>query len=157
MADGCYGIQTPKREKSIFKRILDLHDKSIAAYALGHSNNNQLVFDSFDAAVKPTLAPIPCITVAGAIDTPAGSLKRRWMESMQRRACPVQAAALTTAPWRASGAFSNPRCTISNNFIPLRNWKKPSTNISFFFNSRRLQAKLKGLAPLAFRNQALVA
>ena len=26
-----------------------------------------------------------------------------------------------------------------------------------FYNSRRLQAKLKGLAPLAFRNQALVA
>lgn len=39
-------------KKAYLSAILDLHDKSIVAYALGHSNNNQLVFDTFDAAVN---------------------------------------------------------------------------------------------------------
>ena len=39
-------------KKAYLSAILDLHDKSIVAYALGRSNNNQLVFDTFDAAVN---------------------------------------------------------------------------------------------------------
>ena len=36
---------------------------------------------------------------------------------MQRRVCPGPAAASTTALWRASGGFSNLKCTTSSNFI----------------------------------------
>jgi len=32
--------------------ILDLKDKCIVSFALGRSNNNQLVFDTFDLAVS---------------------------------------------------------------------------------------------------------
>lgn len=32
--------------------ILDLYDRGIAAYRIGDSNNNPLVFDTFDDAVK---------------------------------------------------------------------------------------------------------
>lgn len=39
-------------KKAYLSAILDLHDKSIVAYALGRSNNNQLVFDTFDRAVR---------------------------------------------------------------------------------------------------------
>ena len=37
--------------KAYLSAILDLKDKSIVAYAIGHSNNNKLVFDTFDSAV----------------------------------------------------------------------------------------------------------
>ena len=39
-------------KKAYLSAILDLHDKSIVAYALGRSNNNQLVFNTFDRAVS---------------------------------------------------------------------------------------------------------
>ena len=47
-------------EKAYLSAILDLHDKSIVAYALGQSNNNQLVFDTFDSAVRanPSAHPL---------------------------------------------------------------------------------------------------
>ena len=47
-------------KKAYLSAILDLHDKSIVAYALGRSNNNQLVFDTFDRAVRanPSAHPL---------------------------------------------------------------------------------------------------
>lgn len=47
-------------KKAYLSAILDLHDKSIVAYALGQSNNNQLVFDTFDRAVSanPSAHPL---------------------------------------------------------------------------------------------------
>lgn len=39
-------------QKAYLSAILDLNDKSIVSYLLGHSNNNQLVFETFDKAVS---------------------------------------------------------------------------------------------------------
>ncbi|WP_352419206.1 DDE-type integrase/transposase/recombinase [Proteiniborus sp.] len=36
--------------KAYLSAILDLADKSIVSFVLGHSNNNKLVFDTFDIA-----------------------------------------------------------------------------------------------------------
>lgn len=38
--------------KLYLSAILDLKDKSIVSFAMGRSNNNQLVFDTFDLAVS---------------------------------------------------------------------------------------------------------
>lgn len=37
-------------EKAYLSAILDLADKSIVAFEIGHSNNNALVFKTFDIA-----------------------------------------------------------------------------------------------------------
>lgn len=108
-------------KKAYLSAILDLHDKSIVAYALGQSNNNQLVFDTFDRAVRANPSAPLCFTVTEATNTPTGSSKQSWTASMQRRVCHDPAAASTTALWRVSGGFSNLKCTTSSNFIPLRN------------------------------------
>ena len=39
-------------KKAYLSAILDLHDKSIVAYVLGHSNNNHLVFSTLDMALE---------------------------------------------------------------------------------------------------------
>ncbi|WP_367114478.1 IS3 family transposase, partial [Desulfuribacillus stibiiarsenatis] len=51
-----YGIQN----KAYLSAILDLADKSIVSFVLGHSNNNELVFKTFDIAhqVYPDAKPI---------------------------------------------------------------------------------------------------
>lgn len=51
-----YGLD----RKAYLSAILDLGDKSIVAFVLGHSNNNELVFKTFDLARKeyPNAAPL---------------------------------------------------------------------------------------------------
>jgi len=47
-------------QKAYLSAILDLHDKSIVAYVLGHSNNNNLVHETLDKAlnVAPGASPM---------------------------------------------------------------------------------------------------
>lgn len=47
-------------DKAYLSAILDLGDRSIVSFALGHSNNNALVFETFDLAIKahPNAKPI---------------------------------------------------------------------------------------------------
>jgi transposase InsO family protein len=47
-------------DKMYLSAILDLKDKSIVAYIIGHRNNNKLVFDTFDAAIAkyPDAKPV---------------------------------------------------------------------------------------------------
>jgi transposase-like protein len=47
-------------KKAYLSAIFDLGDNSIVSYVLGHSNNNKLVFDTLDEAVKnnPTASPL---------------------------------------------------------------------------------------------------
>jgi len=47
--------------KAYLSAILDLHDKSIVAYTLGHSNNNNLVFNTLDLALKVAPSSTPMI------------------------------------------------------------------------------------------------
>ena len=38
-------------QKAYLSAILDLKDRRIVSYVIGHSNNNQLVFETFDQAI----------------------------------------------------------------------------------------------------------
>ena len=49
-----------EKKKLYLSAILDLYDRRIVAYKIGTSNNNQLVFDTFDEAIEnnPTAHPL---------------------------------------------------------------------------------------------------
>ena len=48
-------------QKAYLSAILDLHDKSIVAYVLGHSNNNELVFRTLNMALAASPGASPMI------------------------------------------------------------------------------------------------
>ena len=49
-----------QKQKLYLSAILDLYDKRIVSYVISHFNNNKLVFDTFDKAIKlnPNARPI---------------------------------------------------------------------------------------------------
>ena len=48
-------------QKAYLSAILDLHDKSIVSYVLGHANNNSLVFQTLDLALEAAPGSTPLI------------------------------------------------------------------------------------------------
>lgn len=48
-------------QKAYLSAILDLHDKSIVSFVLGHSNNNSLVFQTLELALQATPGSKPMI------------------------------------------------------------------------------------------------
>ena len=67
-----YGTQ-----KAYLSAILDLHDKSIVSYVLGHSNNNQLVFKTLDKALKNNPEATPMIHSDRGFQYTSHGFKRR--------------------------------------------------------------------------------
>lgn len=48
-------------KKAYLSAIFDVHDKSIVAYVLGHSNNNNLVFRTLELAMKAAPGSTPML------------------------------------------------------------------------------------------------
>ncbi|MFD2130566.1 DDE-type integrase/transposase/recombinase [Pseudogracilibacillus auburnensis] len=48
-------------KKVYLSAILDLYDNTIVSYVVGHSDNNQLVFETFDNAINTLAATKPLI------------------------------------------------------------------------------------------------
>ena len=60
-----------EKHKVYLSAILDLYDRRIVSYIIGDSNNNALVFDTFDEAVKnnPNAHPLFTVTEDISIQT----------------------------------------------------------------------------------------
>jgi putative transposase len=64
-------------QKAYLSAILDLHDKSIVAYVLGHSNNNNLVFRTLDLALQAAPGSTPMIHSDRGYQYTSWGFKRR--------------------------------------------------------------------------------
>ena len=79
-----------EKQKIYLSAILDLYDRRIVSYVIRNSNNNALVFDTFDMAIaeNPNAKPL-CHSDRGF---------------QYNKVCPEWQNALTMVPWKASGA-----------------------------------------------------
>ena len=92
--------------------ILDLYDRRIVSYKIGDSNNNPLVFETFDEAVQANPNAHPLFHSDRGFQYTSKIFHAKLVAAnICGKACPASADVLTTGQWKASGESSNPRCT----------------------------------------------
>ena len=92
--------------------ILDLYDRRIVSYKIGDSNNNPLVFETFDEAVQANPNAHPLFHSDRGFQYTSKIFHAKLVAAnICGKACPASADVLTTGQWKASGGSSNPRCT----------------------------------------------
>jgi putative transposase len=141
-------------QKAYLSAILDLRDRSIVSYVLGHSNNNALVFNTFDLALKynPEASPI------FHSDRGFQYTNRTFREKLDRAGC-------TQSMSRVSRCIDNGPMegfwgTLKSEMYYLKKFQTYDElelaidEYIHFYNHERYQVKLNGLAPIEFRNQA---
>jgi transposase InsO family protein len=137
--------------KMYLSAILDLKDKSIVSYAIGRNNNNNLVFDTFDAAVQkyPTAKPLfhsdrgfqyTSKVFRAKLDTQGIT------QSMSR-----VGRCIDNGPMEAFWGTIKAEMYYLRNFPDYTSLKTAIEKYIAFYNSNRYQEKLGGLAPLEFR------
>ena len=109
---------------------------------LGQSNNNQLVFDTFDRAVRANPSAHPLFHN----DRGYQYTNRQFKAKLDG----IHATQSMSRPGQSEMYYLQ-------QFHTFEELKKAIDEYMDFYNTRRLQAKLKGLAPIAYRNQTLVA
>ena len=145
------------RVKLYLSAILDLYDKRIVAYTIGDSNNNQLVFDNFDKAVALNPDAHPLFHSDRGFQYTSKIFKLKLDEAGMVQSMSRVGKCIDNGPMEAFWGTIKSEMYYINKFYSIENLTKSIKDYIDFYNNKRFQAKLKCLAPMEYRNQALLA
>lgn len=136
--------------KAYLSAILDLHDKSIVAYVLGHSNNNHLVFKTLDMALEGCPGVNPMIHSDRGYQYTSYGFKHKldaagMMQSMSR-----VGKCIDNGPME--GFWGTLKCEkyYLNHYKTFEELNRAIDEYMHFYNCKRLQKRLSALSPMEY-------
>jgi transposase InsO family protein len=146
-----------KDSKLFLSAILDLADKRIVSYALSRSNNNKLVFDTFDLAIKayPMAKPLFHSDRGFQYTSKIFKYKLDAIGATQSMSRPGRC--IDNGPMECFWGIIKSEMFYLRKFNTIEELIIEIEIFIEFYNNRRLQEKLQGLSPLEYRTQTLVA
>ena len=144
-------------KKMYLSAILDLRDKGIVAYVIGSSNNNQLVFDTFDAAVKKYPDAHPLFHSDRGFQYTSRLFKAKLDAAGMTQSMSRVGRCIDNGPIEAFWGTLKAEMYYLNHFNDYDSLALAIEQYIAFYNSTRYQEKLNGLAPLEYRLMLLSA
>jgi len=143
--------------KLYLSAILDLKDKGIVSYAIGRSNNNILVFDTFDTAVGRNPGAKPLFHSDRGFQYTSKAFRAKldaagMTQSMSRVGCCID-----NGPMEAFWGIIKAEMYYLQSFSGYDSLKKAIEDYIAFYNNSRYQIKLGGMAPMEFREILMTA
>lgn len=138
-------------EKLYLSAILDLKDNGIVSYAIGKSNNNQLVFDTFDLAVSKYPDAHPLFHSDRGFQYTSKSFKAKLNEYGMRQSMSRVGRCIDNGPME--GFWGTLKCEMYflNQFKDYDSLATAIENYIHFYNYERRQKRLNKLAPMTYR------
>lgn len=137
-------------QKAYLSAILDLGDRHIVAWVVGHSNNNVLVFDTFHQAVKanPDAKPI--------FHSDRGfQYTTRTFNTMIKNAGMIQSMSrvgrcIDNGPMEGFWGILKAEMYYLHKFDDYESLMKAIEKYIWYYNHKRYQKRLKGMAPMEY-------
>ena len=138
-------------EKLYLSAILDLKDNSIVSFAMGKSNNNQLVFHTFDLAVSKYPDAHPLFHSDRGFQYTSKAFKEKldkagMTQSMSRVGC-----CLDNAPMEGFWGILKCEMYYLNEFNDYESLAQAIEEYIHFYNYERRQKRLNRLSPMTYR------
>lgn len=143
--------------KAYLSAIIDLYDNSIVSYVLGHSNNNKLVFDTFDLAIKRNPSASPLFHSDRGYQYTSKAFKLKLDKVSATQSMSRVGRCIDNGPIEGFWGIIKSEMYYLKKFDNFDELKLTIDNYIEFYNNKRLQKKLKGLSPIEYRTQTLVA
>jgi transposase InsO family protein len=143
--------------KMYLSAILDLNDRGIVAYAIGYSNNNKLVFDTFDAAVEKYPDAQPLFHSDRGFQYTSKAFRARLDTQGMTQSMSRVGRCIDNGPMEAFWGTLKAEMYYLQRFGCFDSLKAAIESYIDFYNRSRYQEKLGGLAPLEFREMSTVA
>lgn len=136
--------------------IMDIFDNSIIEYALSYSNNNKLVFKMFDKAMKKYPDAKPIFHSDRGYQYTSNAFKIKLEEAEMIQSMSRVGKCIDNGPME--GFFGILKCEMfyDKKFESLEELRGKIVKHIKFYNEERFQKRLKCMAPLEYRNHALI-
>ena len=143
--------------KAYLSAIIDLYDNSIVSYVLGHSNNNKLVFDTFDLAIEKNPSASPLFHSDRGFQYTSKAFKLKLDKVSATQSMSRIGRCIDNGPIEGFWGIIKSEMYYLRKFDNFDELKLAIDSYIEFYNNRRFQKKLKGLSPIEYRTQTLVA
>lgn len=140
--------------KAYLSAILDLGDNSIVSYVLS-KHNNKLVFDTLDKAIKdnPTATPIFHSDRGYQYTSKTFKFKLNSINAVQSMSRIGRC--IDNGPMEAFWGTLKVEMYYLRKFSTFEELEQAINDYIKFYNTKRLQKKLKGMAPIEYRSHTL--
>jgi len=142
-------------KKAYLSAILDLSDKSIISYVVGTSNNNKLVFDTLDQAIiaNPDAKPIFHSDRGFQYTNKVFKHKLDKMEATQSMSRVSRC--IDNGPMEGFWGTLKSEIYYLKKFNTYEELRQAIDEYIEFYNTKRLQKKLKGMTPTEYRDHTI--
>lgn len=141
-------------KKAYLSAIRDLYDGSIVSYVLGHSNNNPLVFQTFDQAVALLDGEHPLIHSDRGFQYTSKDFKRRIDAEKMTQSMSRVGRCIDNGPMESFWGTLKCEKYYLHKFETFEELSSAIEAYIHFYNYERYQERLNGLSPMEYRAKA---
>jgi len=148
-----YYVGTEVR-KLYLSAILDLYDRRIVAYKIGHSNNNDLVFETFDEAVKFNPKAHPLFHSDRGFQYTNKFFHSKLMQAGMRQSMSRVGHCIDNGPMEGYWGILKSEMYYLKKYHSYDELAAAIENYIYFYNNKRYQIKLNSMTPMEFHRAA---
>lgn len=137
-------------EKSYLSAILDLGDRRIVSYVIGHSNNNNLVFDTFRQAVQLNPDVHPLFHSDRGFQYTNKTFKLMLSEYDMLQSMSRIGKCIDNGPMEGFWGILKAEMYYLNKFDDYASLKTAIEEYIYYYNNKRYQKRLNKMAPLEY-------
>jgi len=143
-----YGISS----KAYLSAILDLGDKSIVSFVIGHSNNNALLFETFDIAHEQYPEVTPIFHSDRSYQYTSKAFKKKRDDAGMTQSMSRVSRCIDNGPTEAFWGMLKTEMYYLKTFHSYEELKQAVMGYIAYYNGSRYQKRLNCMAPLEYRN-----
>ncbi|WP_343834583.1 IS3 family transposase, partial [Bacillus horti] len=142
-----YGTQS----KAYLSAILDLADKSIVSFVIGHSNNNDLVFTTFDLAHQAHPNARPIFHSDRGYQYTSKKFKKKLDEAEMIQSMSRVSRCIDNGPMESFWGMLKSEMYYLARFRTYEELEAAIIDYIEYYNRHRYQKRLNGMTPLEYR------
>ena len=137
-------------KKLYLSAIFDLYDRRIVAYRIGTSNNNQLVFKTFDEAVAKNPTAHPLFHSDRGFQYTNKTFHNKLMQAGMRQSMSRVGRCIDNGPMEGFWGILKSEMYYLKKFTSKEQLTNAIDSYIHFYNTKRYQIKLKSMTPMEF-------
>lgn len=137
-------------KKLYLSAILDLYDRRIVAYKIGISNNNQLVFETFDEAVEKNPTAHPLFHSDRGFQYTSRVFHQKLLQANMRQSMSRVGRCIDNGPMEGYWGILKSEMYYLKKYTSKNELQKAIEEYICFYNTKRYQLKLNCMIPMEY-------